>query len=126
MPIEPNNIVLWTGGGAAALTIVTMVIRYLAKSIRSERLDLIAAKADVGSYARMQDEIKRLSAKIIELEEKVDTLKNVMNEDVYDLSKLAVLLSNMPCGNCDIPSDIFREAERSVNGIINRKHKATE
>lgn len=124
MPISPENAVVWTGGGAAAITIITLVIRHLISNVGKVRLEAMETTAELGSYARMQAEIKRLSDRCEQLQKEIDELKAAQMKDIYDISSLTVLLSKMPCGNCDIPSETFREAESVLRGVVERRKRA--
>jgi hypothetical protein len=116
-----GDLVSIVGGGAAGIALITAIIRFVFKNINGSKLEKITTDAEMGTFARMQTELARLSVLCDTLSAELTRLKIDRELDVVDLSKLLVSLGHMPCGNCNIDPQLFREAEQAVAAILDRK-----
>lgn len=123
---------VWTLGTSAAGTLGVMVVRFLMKTFRTDRLEAVSTGADMESYARLQKEITRLENIIIvqqrrtdELEDRLNTLRDIELDDVADIATLAVLVAQMPCGRCAAPDDMFSQA-KDILVRMNARRRETQ
>lgn len=113
----------WTGISALAMTLGTMLVRFIMKTVRTDRMESIATGADMNSYERLQKEIKRLEdiiatqkSRTDELEARLDRLRDMELDDVADISTLFVLVSNncLKCPNSSLVHDQMVEILKSM------------
>ena len=131
-PIDIEQAAKWAAGGTLSATMLGMVARFLMKTFRTDRLEATLSTADTNTFTRLQSEIQRLEQIIIgmqkrtdELEARLDKLRDIELDDVSDIATLTVLINQMPCGKCQDPSIIFRDA-REVLGRMNTRKRETQ
>lgn len=127
-PIDVETAIKWTGGGAVFATLLGLVVKFLMKTFRTDRLESASTDADLNSYKRLQDEIVRLEkiiavqqARTDELESRMNSLRDLELDGVVDIAMLAAILAQMPCGACVIDTTIFKQAQDIMKRIIDRR-----
>lgn len=123
-PTNLESASAWAGGLAIVSTVGTLLLRFLMKTFRSDRLEAVSSSAEVGSYARLQGEIERLSKKYDELEIRFNAIRDMELEDVADIATLSVLINQMPCGRCGTPDELFQQAHEVLVRMNTRKRMA--
>jgi hypothetical protein len=122
----PNieSAVSWTGISAFVLSLMTLMVRFVMKTVRTDRLESTVSNADNSSYDRLQNEIKRLEKAISveksrtdELEARLDRLRDMELDDVSDISALFVLLSS----NCSVCPNGLSTHDEMIRILISMK-----
>ena len=129
MPVPTNleSAATWTSGAAIMAWLGTMLVRFLTKTFRADRLEAATTGAEVAGYERLQKEIERLARKCEQLEDRLNRLRDSELEDAADIASLSILIQQMPCGKCQYAEeDIFGHAKLILAMMIKRKKETQE
>lgn len=129
MPPSIEQVASYTGAGAVFATLLGLVIRFLMKTFRTDRLEAATSGAEINTFQRLQSEITRLEniikiqqSRTDELEDRMDKLKEIEFEGQADLAVLSLLATQFPCSNhCENPTEAFDQLRDVILRMNARK-----
>lgn len=134
MPMSQINLETaagWAGAGTVFATLVGLVVRFLMKTFRTDRLEAASSTAEISTYQKLQGEISRLETIIIgqqkkleEMETRLNKLRDIELEDVSDIAMLTVLVAQLPCGSCNAPDAVFQQTQEILAKMHHRKRES--
>jgi len=128
---DPDNAVKWAGLGTGIAGLVGLAIKFMMKTVRTERLDQLSAAVEISTYARLQQEIVRLEDALSKrltrmryLETHLSALEQAAADDINDMAEITILLSHLPCGHCSAPDTAYECSQAALDVMKRRKRNA--
>lgn len=129
MTLSTDEAIKWAFGTTSGGAFIAWAIRQLTKTMRADKLERITANAEVGSYARQQQEIDKLIKRQAELEAEIKEMQNGIAlrrvdelANAGDLAVLAMLIEQMPCEDCTLQDATFIKAKTIIARLVSRSY----
>jgi uncharacterized protein YlxW (UPF0749 family) len=128
MTITLEELGTWVGILVGFTTLLTIVIKFIAKTFRTERLEAASMRAELGGFVRLQEEIAELKKssldlnnQIDELERKLNRIREIESDTAADLAILSILITQFPCPKCDHIVEAYDQIKDVVDRMAIRR-----
>lgn len=110
----------------SSITIFATLARFIAKTLKSNKMDDLNLENTELAFRRLNSEIDKLSERCHKLEHVIEDIRNIEFEGAEDLATLNENVKQMPCRACDAPKNKFQHIQDIVIRMINRRKKKYE